>query len=444
MSRVGGEAAVIGASMSGLLAARVLSDHFERVTVFERDEVVDEARPRKGQPHARHLHSLLAEGLRILDRYFPPLRRDLEAGGAVFGDMGRDIRWYAFGGYRKQFESGMVGVMMSRAFLERCVRRRVTAIPNVTIRGGSEIEGPVMSVDRKRITGLLLKTSDGTPASKLDTDLVVDAGGRGSSAPKWLEALGYPRPEESVVKINMGYATRVFRRRAGDLEGAKLIMVASSGPGPERTANIFPVENDRWMATLAGWGGDYPPLDEAAFLEFTRSLPAPDVYDLIRRLEPIGEIIQHRLPSNLRRHYERLPRFPERYLVLGDAVSSFNPVYAQGMTSAAMQAAVLDQVLGEKVSDPLAGLAARYFPRVAKVVDRPWRLAAGEDFRMRDTTGPKPPGTDLINPYVARVHRATHVDTGVYRVFLDVLNLVRPAASLMRPDMVWRVLRATA
>ena len=167
------------------------------------------------------------------------------------------------------------------------------------------------------------------------------------------------------------------------------------------------------------------------------------MFEILQRLEPQGDIIQHRLPSNLRRHYETLERWPERYLVLGDAVSSFNPVYAQGMTSAAMQAVVLDDVLRERTRAGLDGLRQRYFSRVAKVVDRPWLLAVSEDFRATTTTGPKPRGTDLVNPYVARVHRATQVDAAVHRAFLDVMNLVKPATSLMRPDIAWRVLRAS-
>ncbi|HET8643905.1 MAG TPA: FAD-dependent monooxygenase [Vicinamibacteria bacterium] len=432
-------AVVIGASMSGLLAARVLSAHFERVTVLERDEVTAEALPRKGQPHARHLHSLLAQGLAIFERFFPGLRQDLCAGGALLGDMGADMRWYASGGYRRQFESGMTGVLMTRAFLEQCVRRRVAALPNVTIRSRADVDQPL--ADGARVAGVRLD-GEGASPEVVEADLVVDASGRGTATPKWMEALGYGRPEESAVKINMGYSTRMFRRQEGDLQGAKLVLVSAHLPQVRRSGYVFPVEGERWMATLGGWGGEYPPADEAGFLDHARGLAAPDVHDLLARLEPLGDIIQHRLPSNLRRHYERMRRWPERYLVMGDAVASFNPVYAQGMTSAAMQAAVLDEVLSTR-RNGLDGLRERYFPRVAAVVDMAWRLAVCEDFRAT-TTGPKPPGTDIVNTYVARVHRATHVDPSVYRMFLDVMNLVKPATSLLRPRAVWRVMRAAA
>jgi 2-polyprenyl-6-methoxyphenol hydroxylase-like FAD-dependent oxidoreductase len=432
------QAVVIGASMAGLLTARVLSSHFDRVALLERDQVVDDAQPRKGQPHARHLHSLLAEGLTILERYFPALRDDLCAGGAMLGDMGADMRWHACGGFRRQFASGMTGVMASRPFLEQCVRRRVTALPNVTIHSGADVEKPVMSPDRGRVTGLRLKSGQ-----VMDTDLVVDASGRGSATPRWMEAAGYARPEESVVKVDMGYSTRLFRRRPGDLPGAKLLLVSPELPTIKRSGYLIPVEGDRWVGALGGWGADYPPGDEAGFLEFARGLPSPEFRDLVQRLEPLADIIQHRIPSHLRRHYEKVRRWPERYLVIGDAVSSFNPVYAQGMTSAAMQAAALDQTLLERRNGSFDGLRERYFRRAGKVVDMAWRLAVGEDFRTPTTTGPKPPGTDVLNPYVTRVHRATQVDPEVYRVFLDVINLVKPARSLLRPGIAWRVWRAT-
>ena len=179
--------------MAGLLAARVLSEHFERVTVLERDEVVDDAVARKGQPHARHLHALLAQGLRIFERYFPNLRDDLHAGGAILGDMGADIRWHAYGGYRRQFASGMTGVMASRPFLEACVRRRVKALTNVTLRGGATVEGPVASADGRRITGLQLKNGPRAAAEVIAADLVVDCTGRGSAAPRAALSDRHPR-----------------------------------------------------------------------------------------------------------------------------------------------------------------------------------------------------------------------------------------------------------
>lgn len=433
------QAIVIGGSMAGLLTARVLSKHFSQVLLLERDEIQDQPEARKGQPQTRHLHGLLAKGLETILTYFPTLVEDLQAGGAKVTDMGQGMRWYTFGGYRRQFNSGMIGALMSRPFLEWQIRRHVLALPNVRLIDQCDVQGPTMSADGQRVTGVTIsrRTGDQSPMC-LPADLVVDASGRGSASPKWLAQLGYVKPTESFVKANVGYATRLYRRRPGDLEGAELLMIAPDAPHGKRTGLIFPIEGDRWICTLGGWAGDHPPTDEAGFLAFAQSLPAPDLAQMLKRLEPISDIITHKFPGSLRRHYETLARFPEGYLVLGDAICSFNPVYGQGMTSAAMQAAALDQLLTTRTG--LAGLWHDFFKAAAKVVEIPWQLAVGEDFRFAETEGKKPAGVDLINAYVTKVHQATHYDTEVYTAFLKVMNLMAAPTSLFHPKILWRVL----
>lgn len=441
--RKGSRAVVVGGSMAGQLAARVLSDHFEEVVLVERDKLNDVAEARRGQPQARHLHGLLCKGLSLMTHYFPDLFEALKREGAIPGDMGRDMLWYTNGGYRLRFESGLIGMMMSRPLLEWLIRQRVARLANVRVLDECDVKEPVATPDRSRVIGV--KAQRRTPGSQeeiLDADLVVDASGRGSSSPKWLEAMGYARPPESTIRIDMSYTTRVYRRRPGDFEaiGASLIMITPVPPEERRSGFMFPIEGDRWMVTLGGWHNDGAPTDEQGFLEYARSLAAPDIHRMLPGLEPLGGFLTHRLPSDLRRHYEKLERFPDGYLVVGDAVCSFNPVYGQGMTSAALQANELDRTLQD--GSPLNGLARSYYRRSSRLVDRPWQMAAGEDFRFAETTGPKPAGTDLINAYTTRVNRATHTDPVVYRGFLDVMNLMKPAPSLMRPDILWRVLRA--
>ncbi|MEZ4861458.1 MAG: hypothetical protein R3C14_09130 [Caldilineaceae bacterium] len=435
-------AIVIGGSMAGLLAARVLSHHFQRVTLLERDPISDQPEARKGQAHTRHLHGLLAKGLETMSSYFPGLVDDLVAGGAMAVDMGEGMRWYVEGGYRRQFKSGMIGALMSRPFLEWQIRRRVLALPNVTLRSGCAAATLQTDPDHSRVTGVMLTPRDQAGQTEiLSADLVIDAGGRGSSSPKWLVELGYAKAQESFVKVNVGYATRLYRRRPGDMTGAQLLMIAPAPPHGKRTGLIFPMEGDRWICTLSGWAGDHAPTDEAGFMAFAHSLPAPDLYDMLTHLEPISEFIPYKFPGSLRRHYEKLARFPEGYLVLGDAICSFNPVYGQGMTSAAMQAAALDQLLDK--GHELEGLWRAFFKAAAQVVDIPWQLAVGEDFRYPETEGVKPAGVDLINRYVSQVHRATHHDPEVYTAFLKVMNLMAAPTSLFHPKVLWRVWRSS-
>ncbi len=435
---VGTHAVVIGGSIAGLVAARVLHEHFAHVTIIERDALHDEPQARKGQPQAQHVHGLLARGLEVANGYFPDLLDGLQAGGAVVNDMGARMRWHIAGGYRIRYHSGLTGVLTTRPFLEWQIRRRVVALPNVVVLHQCSVVEPLTTPDRTCIRGVRVAHSADQHSEEIEADLVVDAAGRGSHTPQWLAALGYERPTEQIIKIGVGYASRMYRRRTDDAPDANAVIVSASPPHGKRSGLAFAVEGERWQVALGGIAGDYPPTDEESFLAWARSLPAPDVYDLISRLEPLGPIVTHKFPSSLRRHYEKLARFPQGYVVLGDAVCSFNPTYGQGMTSAVLQAAALDDALQQHGVGP--ELAKRFFTQAAKIVDIPWQQAAGADFSYPETEGPKARGTDLINAYVTRVQRATHHDPVVYGAFLRVMNLMAPPSTLFAPRVVARVL----
>ena len=444
MRRTHGKSAlVIGGSLAGLLTARILSDYFAQVTVLERDPVQDVPESRKGQAHTRHLHGLLAQGQHIMEQYFPDLGEGLLSGGNPFLDMGQSMRWFCYGGYRARFEFGMKGIVTSRPFLEWHIRRRVLALPNVTLRDSCTVDGLLASENNRRVAGIrIAKAGKGSGTQDLLADLVVDAGGRGSRSPKWLEELGYSKPEESTVTCGAGYATRVYQRDASQPGSQDWILITPEAPREYRSGGALPIEQGRWMVSLGGWHGHHAPTDEEGFRAFAKSLPAPDVYNIIANATPLSGIVSYKFPYSLRRHYEKLEDFPEGYLVLGDAVCSFNPLYGQGMTSAAMQAAALDQLLQEQPGLP--GIRKPYFRQVAKVVANPWRTAVGEDFRFPETRGEKAPGTDLINAYIDQVHRATHQDAAIGAAFLRVMNMIAPPASLMSPPVMWRVIRNMA
>lgn len=436
------QAVVLGGSMAGLLTARILSDHFDHVTIIERDPIHAQPEARKGQPQARHLHGLLSSGLTIMGQYFPGLPETLAAEGAFVGDMGESMNWYSYGGYRQRFTLGHASALMSRPLLEYTIRHRVLALDNVTLLDNCALTGLVATQDRQRIIGVRIERRGDTP--ELDTlvaDLVVDCSGRGSRMSHWLVQLGYAAPQESEVKVDVGYATRVYRRDPADPRGQQWTLYTPQAPQEMRFGGMFPIEDNRWIVSMGGWIGDHAPTDEAGFLAYARSLPMSDIYDVISQAEPLGEIIAHKFNASLRRHYEKLTRFPEGLLVLGDAVCSFNPTYGQGMTSAAMQVVALDQLLTQRYGNTTA-LALPFFQRIAKVIDTPWQLAVGEDFRFPATTGPKPAGIDLLNRYVAAVHRATLLDPVVGKAFMQVMNLLAPPSSLMTPGMMLRVWRA--
>lgn len=435
---IGTHALVIGGSMAGLLAARVLSDHFERVTIVERDALHNEPEARKGQPQARHAHVLLARGSAQLNQYFPGLTDDLQAGGAVVTDIGARVRWHIAGGYRIQHPSGVRGVLASRPFLEWQVRQRVVALPNVTVLDQCSVTEPLATPDGSRIIGMRVVHHPGQRIEEIGADLVIDAAGRGSHTPRWLQALGYERPPEQTIKNGVSYATRTYRRRADDAPGADVVIVGGEPPHGKRSALAAMIEGDRWLVGMNGVAGEQPPTTDAAFVEWASSLVAPDVYNLINKLEPLSPIVTHKFPKSIRRRYEKMDRFPQGYLVLGDAMCSFNPVYGQGMTSAALQAAALDEALAHHGTAP--ELAKRFFAQAARIVDVPWQQAAGADFAYPETEGERSRVGALIGAYMWRVQRATHHDAVVYSAFLRVMNMLAPPTTLFAPRIVVRVL----
>jgi 2-polyprenyl-6-methoxyphenol hydroxylase-like FAD-dependent oxidoreductase len=436
MTEVRSHAVVMGASMAGLLAARALSNHFARVTLLERDVLPRTAEARKGVPQGAHAHGLLASGYRVLDRYFPGMMDELAEAGAPRGDVVGDFLWFQYGRWKLRRDLGLTGIVVSRPCLEAAVRERVKAIANVSFSEGVDIVGPVFEPTPGCVSGVVVRERQSDRTDMLTADLVVDATGRGSQSPEWLEEWGFERPPETVLRVDVGYATRVFERREGDFYSSVGGIVAGTPPEQTRYAAILAAEGERWVVTLAGMVKDYPPADEAGWLEYARSLPIPEVYELVARAKPLTEIVSYRFPANQRRYYERMQRFPAGYLVTGDAICSFNPIYGQGMSVAAAEAAALDEVLAS--GD--ANLARRFFRRAKPIVDIPWVVATGEDLRYPQVEGKRAAGSGLLNRYLERVHAAASTDPVVCRRFFEVANLLAPPPSLLKPGIAWRVL----
>jgi 2-polyprenyl-6-methoxyphenol hydroxylase-like FAD-dependent oxidoreductase len=433
--QVRGRAVVIGASMAGLSAAAVLASRFGEVVLVDRDVLGDEPRDRRGVPQGRHAHGLLPGGLERIEGWFPGYTKELADDGAHVVDMGDDILWYQGDGPRVRFRSGIRGPVCSRALLELHLRRRVLALPNVRLQSGLGATGLTSTPDRGTVTGVTLE--DG---STLSADLVVDTSGRAGRSGPWLAALGYDEPPTSVVSIDVRYSSRVFRKNPNQRLGWDVALVFAPPPSA-RQGVLFPLEGDRWIVTLAGFHGDQPPRDAEGFLAFARTLPNQIVAEVIEACEPMGDIVTHRLPSNQRRHVERLGRVPGGLVMLGDSVCSFNPVYGQGMSSAALQAEALGKVLDE-VQTLDDRFVRAFYRRSAKAINPIWQMSTGADFALPQTTGPKAPGTDMINRYMAKVLRAAQVSEEVCRRFLEVTSLLRPPRDLLTPAMIAKVRRA--
>jgi hypothetical protein len=287
---------------------------------------------------------------------------------------------------------------------------------------------------RATIRGVRARTGNGVEQI-IAADLVVDASGRGSSTPAWLENLGYTRPAEEKIEIGIGYTTRVYRRRPTDLGGKLAVVVAGSGPNWRNGVILYQTE-DRWIVSIGGYFGDHAPDDEQMFAAYAGSLPTSDIYDIVAHAEPLSDFVRYRYPANLRRRYEGLTRFPAGYLVFGDALCSFNPVYGQGMTVAAQEAALLCECLNAGQTD----LARRFFAAASIAIDTPWDIAVGNDLRHPNVEGPRSPKVRFINWYIGRLHMAARHDAKLATAFLEVANLEAPPTKLLSPSIVMRVI----
>lgn len=435
--RLGQRAVVMGASMAGLVAARVLSDHFSQVIVLDRDALPNEAEARPGVPQGRHAHGLLASGLDALRRLFPSLEQRLLAAGAMTGDVVGSIRWHQHGHDKAKFDSGRRGLLVSRVLLESAVRDCVRALPGVQVLARHHVRELLVSPDLTQVTGVRASLPGADPHDFV-ADLVVDATGRASRSPDWLAGFGYSTPPVDRVRVDIGYTTRIYRRRPTDLDGDRGVITTPKPPRATRAGFMLAVEGDRWIVSLGGWCGDHAPTDHEGFVEFARTLPRPHIYDVIATAEPLTDPVAFAFPANVRHRYERLRRFPGGYLVVGDALCSFNPIYGQGMSVAALEGLALAETIARWPTTD--GLAGRFFARAAAIIDGPWTIAAAGDFAFEGVSGTRPLGTSTINWYLNHVHRVAATDHDVCRTFFDVANLAVPPTRLFAASIAARVL----
>ncbi|WP_018657692.1 FAD-dependent monooxygenase [Actinomadura flavalba] len=436
MSGKGGrKAVVLGGSIAGLLAARALSEGYDEVLVVDRDTYPDEAVPRRGVPQGRHIHGLLARGKEALEELFPGFVDELRDHGALTCDLGHGVRWYFHGRRLRRAETGLAAIAATRPLLEHVVRGRVAALPNVVLRDRTEFTTLLTDPDRTRVTGVRLLHDGAT--EEVTADLVVDATGRGSRLPVLLAELGYPKPVEEHMKIDLRYATRFYRQGDKDLFDGDQSINTVSTPVTPRGAFFSKMENGKIILSLTGVVGDRVPTDPEAFTAYARSLPVPDVHDIISEGEPIDDPVPFRHPTSVWRHYEDLDRFPEGLLVVGDAVCSPTPVYAQGMTIAAVEAITLRDHAHEG-ADPRA---AAFFTDIAKTVRAAWESSTTGDLGFAGVPGDRPLKIRVGNAYVRRLHAAAGKDGSLTAAFMRVAGMVDPPEALMRPAVMLRVLR---
>lgn len=432
-------AVVVGASLAGLLAARVLHDHVDEVVLLERHDLPPDLGQRRATPHTQHTHALLARGREIVEQLFPGIAADWQAAGGRFGDVGAEAAFYAGRRRFAQARAEAMALCLGRSSLEGLLRQRVLALPKVRAVTGVEAQGLSATEDGSRITGLRWRAADEPAAAgTLATEWVVDASGRGSHLPRWLAELGLAVPAEVQVRCDVRYATAYLRRAPHHAPGLEAVVCAATADHPYPSV-LLSQELDRWVVTLGGYGDDAPPLDRAGFIARAERCAPPELAAVVRDAEFLCEPFGYRFAHSQRRHYERLKHLPEGLLAIGDSLCSFNPVFGQGMSVAACEALALETALQQGRQ----GLARRYFRCAARSIDIAWQTAVGADLSIPSVQGERPLPLRIVNAYVAKVFDAAQTDATVAVAFQRVSHLLAAPPSLMRPAMAWRVFTAT-
>jgi 2-polyprenyl-6-methoxyphenol hydroxylase-like FAD-dependent oxidoreductase len=436
-------AVVIGGSIAGLLAARVLADHFARVTIVERDQLPADPVFRAGVPQGRHLHVLLERGQQLLEHYLPGFTKELIQHGGQEFDFIESVRLNAGYGWNPQFHGGIPFISATRPLVEWLVRQQVHAHPAITILVQHSAVDLTATPDRKRVTGVRVRLRDDqpdNPITELAADLVIDASGRHSSALEWLSALGYQAPTVTEIDPHLGYATRVYRPQPAPRTWRTLYQMMQP-PKHLRGGVITTVEGGDWLVTLSGYGADIPPTDEAGFLAFARSLPTPDVADAIAEAEPLSPIYGYRDTSNQWRHYERLRALPDGFIVTGDAAVAFDPIYGQGMSIAAIDADVLARALARAHDPALGGFGPRFQRALARAVTPAWQLSTAGDVLVPGVTGGQPSLLVRVqNAYLGRIYRIMSKQKLARLTFTRVVMMTQPPTALFHPAIFLRAM----
>lgn len=420
-------AVVIGASLAGVLAARSLTVAYDRVTLVDRDEMPHQPATRAGVPQGRHTHGLLARGREVIEDLFPGTTRDLVTRGALLGDAQRDGRWHVGPRPLATGRSGLEMLLVSRPTLEWYLRHRLLGDSRVEVLEHTSVVDLAFTADETRVNGVITCTSGERVPRLAPADLVVDASGRTSRTPEWLERRGYPVPPEEVRRVDKHYVTRQFQRRSGD---GPLAYAIPANPAVPRGGIMLAQEGGRWIVSLTGLGAERPPQDLAGFLAYAGRLASPDIAEALDGMVPLDVGCTYRFPANRRRRYERVARFPEGLVVTGDALCAFDPVFGQGITVAALEAAELRDLLLNGPPGRGTVLGTAFHRRAAAHVDTPWQVAAG--------AAPPP-----MAAYLRRVVSGGGTDPALARAFLRVQQMADRPSALFRPRVAARVARRT-
>ena len=420
---------IVGAGMAGLFAAASLSDVARKISLIDKDSIPDSPQFRLGVAQGAHVHTLLGYGVEAMEKLIPGFISDLYSEGAVKIRRNYDIWFHDAAGPTPIRDVGIITPSVTRPLLEHVTRQRVLALPNVNLKDATKIIG--LEIDnRNGIAGVQVVTSD--KSESLYADLVVECSGRASLLAKWLTDHGYGEVPSQRLKILMGYTSGFFRMPNDIAENGKARLMLAVPPG-YRAAYLTPVDGDMWLATMYGRGRDTAPPDAEGFVAWTKGLPHPIVHNMLIQAEPISEFKTYKIPFGIWFRYDRMEEFPCGLIPMGEAMTSFNPMYGQGISLAAGQALALRDAAAQGLG---SHLSTRYFDGCNTLNGVGWSVMETRDFAYDTTTGERPPDLDARWQAASAIRRLAEVDSDVHSLSVRVTHLLESPSELAKPDIV--------
>jgi 2-polyprenyl-6-methoxyphenol hydroxylase-like FAD-dependent oxidoreductase len=438
---LGQRAVVVGAGIGGLAMAGALAKYFDRVEIFERDSLVTSPASRSGTPQDRHPHGLLAGGLRALGEIFPGFESDLAIAGAVPVRVAQDVQYERSDvGVLPKRDFGLSLLCASRPLIELVLRRRAEAIANIALRPKCRVTAIVPTTSGAAVDGIRFDAGSGRSEIRA-ADLVVDASGRAALTSTLFDALGWERPAETEVGVDLSYATILVAIPPNTPSDWKLVLTQPDPPFLPMHAVLVPIEGERWIVAIADHHATERLETWDAFLDASRSLITPTVYKALRYARPPDGIRHYRFPASTWKHFERLPRLPRGVLPVADALCRFNPIHGQGMSSAAKQARLLQDMLGRAAGepDPIAALQMGFMAEVPSVLETPWNMSTSADLAFPGTRGERPENFAETQQFETALFHAAVADPVVHRAVVEVAQLLQPQSRLQNPQIMRRI-----
>jgi 2-polyprenyl-6-methoxyphenol hydroxylase-like FAD-dependent oxidoreductase len=320
------------------------------------------------------------------------------------------------------------------------LRRRAEALANITLRPACRVIGIVPMAGGVGASGVQFVNGSGR-SETLDTDMVVDASGRGAPTLTLLDAFCWDRPQMTEIGVDISYATAVIEIPPNATAEWKAVLTLPDPPHVALNAIIVPTEDRRWITAIADHSATAWIETWDAFLEASRSLITPTVFNALRYAQPAEGIRHYRFPVSTWKHFERLPQLPRGVLPVADALCRFNPIHGQGMSSAAKQALLLEDVLRRAADepDPIAAVQAGFMSEVASVLETPWTMSTSADLAFPQTRGERPDNFAEAREFEAALFRAAVADPVVHRAMIEVAQLLQSHHRLQEPDIIRRI-----